>query len=107
MKNLQGFEEVAELFIDEDGQKIKPRKSQVEDYEVFNFLEKELKRLTKIDHFFRDQYHIIKQYSQTKTLIYEEQVELDRTKSEFVMKISEEDSYFMDNMNHMFMSVFR
>ena len=104
-KDLQGFDEIVDL-ITED-QQSKPTRIQVEDYEVFNYLEKELQRLEKLDNFFRNQIPLLDEKPQTKNLLDLERLELDRVKQMFLKKVSAPDSQFLNNMDIMFQTVFK
>ncbi|MAF77432.1 MAG: hypothetical protein CME60_04665 [Halobacteriovoraceae bacterium] len=101
-KELEGFEEVLDL-IDNNGVEVKTRKkeAQIEDYEIYDFLEKEVSRLEKLDQFFSVQMPLEKKYPQTKGLIQREMVELHLLKEEIIENSSESFSgltHFLDHL---------
>lgn len=100
-KDLEGFEEALDL-IGEKGSKVRNEKDlQIEDYEIFDFLEKEILRLEKIDNFFTTHLPIDKRYSQTNKLIEKEHSEVALLREELVEKLSREGSeldQFMANL---------
>jgi hypothetical protein len=92
-KDLEGFEEVFDL-MDNNGLEIKNKRKegQIEDYEIYDFLEKEVTRLEKLDQFFTVQMPLEKQYPQTKKLIEKETSELHLIKDELVGILSHKTS---------------
>lgn len=102
-RELEGFEEVLDL-IDKDGSvdvKASKKEIQIEDYEIYDFLEKEVTRLQKLDQFFTVQMPLEKKYSQTKGLIQKESAELLQVKDEIIDLISKPDSNlsnFLDDL---------
>lgn len=89
-KELEGFEEVLDL-IDNNGIEVKKSKNeiQIEDYEIYDFLEKEVTRLDKLDQFFSVQMPIEKKYSQTRALIRKENQDIQILKEEILDNTSE------------------
>ena len=101
-KELEGFEEVMDL-INTNGVEVKISKkdAQIEDYEIYDFLEKEEGRLERLDRFFTVQMPIERKYSQTKALIKKESEEMHLIKDEIIEKISHPSSRlcdFLDNL---------
>lgn len=102
-KELEGFEDVLDL-IDKDSNldvKTSKKEIQIEDYEIYDFLEKEVSRLQKLDQFFTVQMPLEKKYSQTKGLIQKESVQLHAVKDEIIEIISKADSNlsnFLDDL---------
>ncbi len=96
-KELEGFQDVMDL-IDGNGieLKVSKKEAQIEDYEIYDFLEKEITRLEKLDRFFTVQMPIEKQYSQTKPLIQKESEEMHLIKDEIIEKISHPSSRLCD-----------
>ena len=88
-KELEGFEDVFDL-IDKVGVQVKTKKKevQIEDYEIYDFLEKEVTRLEKLDQFFTVQMPLEKKYHQTRGLIQKESTELHLIKDELIDKVS-------------------
>jgi tRNA uridine 5-carbamoylmethylation protein Kti12 len=107
MNDLQGFEEIVDLVTGEKTELIQPRRNDNEDYELFNYLEKEIKRLEKIDHYFRHSLEVVNRHSQTKALLDHELTDLDRVKQAFINEVTSDKSQFLANMDAMFTSVFR
>ena len=103
---LKGFEEVLDLVTGEDTVLVKQKRNQVEDYEIYNFLEKEIKRLEKIDTFFREQVPILENKSAVDGMLDYERVSLDETKLEFIHLMKDKDSQFLANMDRLFASIF-
>ena len=106
-QNLAGFEEILDLVTGEETELVQPRKNQIEDYEVFNYLEKEIQRLEKTDHFIRHQIPILKNTPVIDSTLDNEQVFLDKVKQSFINKISEKDSQFFNNMDRIFTNIFK
>lgn len=91
-KELEGFEEVLDL-IDANKAEIKSDKNQqIEDYEIYDFLEKENLRLEKLDHFFTTHLPIDKRYSQTKKLIEKEKKDVTLLREELIQEFIKSDS---------------
>ncbi len=101
-RELEGFEDVLDL-IDNNGVEVKTSKkdAQIEDYEIYDFLEKEVARLEKIDQFFTVQMPLEKKYSQTKGLINKETAAVQDIKDEIIEIISKEDSNLAQFLNHL------
>lgn len=106
-ENLKGFEEILDLVTGEETELVQPRKNQIEDYEVFNFLEKEIQRLEKTDHFIRHQIAILKETPVVDSTLDNEKIFLDKTKQKFIEKVSEADSQFYQNMDKVFTNIFK
>ncbi len=101
-RELEGFEDVLDL-IDNNGVEVKVNKkeAQIEDYEIYDFLEKEVARLEKVDQFFTVQMPLEKKYSQTKGLIKKEGADLYIIKDEIITMSSRIDSNlsnFLDDL---------
>ena len=106
-KNLAGFEEILDLVTGEETELVQPRKSQIEDYELFNYLEKEIQRLEKADHFIRHQIPILRDTPVIDHTLDDEQVLLDKIKRRFIDKVSESESQFISNMDKIFTNIFK
>jgi len=104
--DLKGFEEVFDLLSEDDSGPNKPKRNQVEDYEIYNYLEKEIKRLEKIDTFFRHLIPLIKEKPTVDGLIDHEKILLYDKKEEFIKKMGLPDGQFMVNMDRLFSSIF-
>jgi hypothetical protein len=105
--NLAGFEEILDLVTGEETELVQPRKNQIEDYEVFNYLEKEIQRLEKTDHFIRHQIPILRDTPVIDNVLDNELVFLDKIKQRFISKVSESDSQFFINMDKIFTNIFK
>ena len=104
---LAGFEEVLDL-VGKDGTQIRTTKkeAQIEDYEIYDFLEKENARLEKLDQFFTTQMPLIKKYPQTEGLIKKEYDETNLIKDELITKLQREDSPLFHFLNQVFKNSF-
>ncbi len=100
-KELEGFEDALDLIAEKGSEINNEKELQFEDYEIFDFLEKEILRLEKIDNFFTTHLPIDKRYSQTQKLIEKEHSEAALLREEIVEKMMREDSslnHFMANL---------
>lgn len=106
-QDLKGFEEVMDLVgIDARKSSKNVKDNQIEDYEIYDFLEKENLRLEKIDRFFSTQIPLEKQYSQTKKLIKKEIGEVNMIKDELTMKMMSSQSDFHQFIQDLFSKTF-
>jgi len=94
-EDLTGFEDALDL-INKDKNHIEVtgnrKERQIEDYQIYDFLEKEIARLEKLDQFFTIQMPLEKKYSQTRKLIKKESAQLHVVKDEIIELISHNDS---------------
>lgn len=105
-KELEGFQEVLDLVnIDKEKATIEVNNNKkdmpIEDYQIYDFLEKEVARLEKLDQFFTVQMPLEKKYSQTKKLIQKESSELSVIKDEIIELTSQNESNlynFLDDL---------
>lgn len=101
-KELEGFEDALDL-IGADGPEIKNQKDhQIEDYEIYDFLEKENLRLEKLDRFFTTHIPLDRKYSQTEKLIQKEQDAIGMLREDILDEIQREDNVFQDFMKTLF-----
>lgn len=105
-KDLEGFEEALDLIADKGTEVRNEKDLQIEDYEIFDFLEKEILRLEKIDNFFTTHLPIDKRYSQTKKLIEKEHSEAALLREELIEKLVREDSGLDRFIANLFAKVF-
>ncbi len=108
-QELEGFEDVLDLVgLDKSAFKKSARisDSQIEDYEIYDFLEKENLRLEKIDRFFNTQIPIDKEYDQTKRLIKREIGEVKEIKDELALKLMEPNSDFLNFLGKLYDKAF-
>ena len=92
-KELEGFEEALDLINSSESEiKKNDKNQQIEDYEIYDFLEKENLRLEKLDHFFTTHLPIDKVYSQTKKLIEKEKKDVTLLREELVQEFIKSDS---------------
>jgi|GEM_PF-1746948 len=92
-KELEGFEEALDL-IGESGTEIRNqnKETQIEDYEIYDFLEKEIVRLEKLDQFFTTQIPLDRKYSQSQKLLEKERDATAMIKEELIEKLLRSDS---------------
>jgi hypothetical protein len=105
--DLKGFEEVMDLVgLDPKKGPKNVKDSQIEDYEIYDFLEKENLRLEKIDRFFNTQIPLEQKYSQTKKLIKEEIGQVNMIKDELTIKMMSPQSDFYLFMEQLYQKAF-
>ncbi|MCR9205880.1 MAG: hypothetical protein NXH75_14950 [Halobacteriovoraceae bacterium] len=105
-KELEGFEDALDL-IGADGPEIKQQKDhQIEDYEIYDFLEKENLRLEKLDHFFTTHIPLDRKYSQTEKLINKEKEVIGMLREDILDEIQREDNIFQDFMKSMYQKAY-
>jgi hypothetical protein len=97
LKLLEGFESIFDLMdesIDDEGKKIgKITDDRHEDnYELYNFLETELARLTRIHSLLTQKLDNLSQYSQSQQLAEKQLLQIKRAKTELAKKFSHPDS---------------
>lgn len=105
-KDLEGFEDALDLIADKTTEVKNEKDIQIEDYEIFDFLEKEILRLEKIDHFFTTHLPIDKRYSQTQKLIEKEHSEAALLREELAEKMAREDSGLNQFISNLFAKAF-
>lgn len=106
-QQLKGFEEVMDLVgLDPASNSKALKDNQIEDYEIYDFLEKENQRLEKLDRFFSTQIPLEKKYSQTKGLIKKEISEVGMIKDELTMKLMHPTSDFQEFMDELYKKAF-
>ena len=105
-KDLEGFEDVLDLIGEKDAEIRSEKDLQIEDYEIFDFLEKEILRLEKADSFFTTHLPIDKRYSQTKKLIEKERGDVALLREELIDDIKREDSSLCQFLSNLFSKSF-
>lgn len=105
-KDLEGFEDVLDLIGEKDAEIKSEKDLQIEDYEIFDFLEKETMRLEKADNFFSTHLPIDKKYSQTDKLIEKELGEVALLREELIDTIKREDSGLNQFISNLFSKSF-
>lgn len=110
LRELKGFEEVLDLIGQEGSEFTSPtetkRKGDLEDYEIFNFLEKESSRLSKIDELINKKIATIKRYPQQEILLEKQEEEKNFLKDELTHRLMEVDSQLHHKYAKWFNSVF-
>jgi hypothetical protein len=105
--DLKGFEEVLDLVgMDPAKAQKNINEGQIEDYEIYDFLEKENIRLEKLDRFFNTQIPIEKKYGQTRKLIKKEIGEVNLIKDELTMKLMHPQSDFQNFLTELYKKAF-
>ncbi len=105
-KDLEGFEEIFDLIGEENTEIRSEKEIQIEDYEIFDFLEKETLRLEKIDHFFTTHLPIDKRYSQTNKLIEKEKGDVALLREELIDELRREGSGLYQFISNLFAKSF-
>lgn len=105
-KDLEGFEDVLDLIGEKDAEIRSDKELQIEDYEIFDFLEKEILRLEKADAFFTTHLPIDKKHSQTKKLIEKEKGDVALLREELIDEIKREDSGLCQFLSNLFTKSF-
>ena len=108
VKELEGFEEVMDLVGQEgnDFASPKERKGALEDYEIFDFLEKESERLSKLDELFNKKMATIKSYPQLEKLVKKQEEEKNLIKDELSGRLMFENSPLHEKLGLWFDKVF-
>ena len=108
IKELKGFEDVIDLIDSEGKQYIGAKKDKgiLEDYEIFDFLEKEYQRLGKLDELFSKKISILQKYPQLPKLVHKQKYAKDEAKSELTFLIMDENGPFIANLTHWFNTAF-
>jgi hypothetical protein len=105
-KDLEGFEDALDL-IGADGPELKKEKDhQIEDYEIYDFLEKENLRLEKLDRFFTTHIPLDKKYSQTERLIKKEQDAIGMLREDILDEIQREDNIFQEFLKGLYQKAY-
>lgn len=100
-KELEGFEEALDL-INANGPELKNKETQIEDYEIYDFLEKENLRLEKLDKFFTTHIPLDKKYSQTEKLILKESEHIALLREDIIDELKRDDNPFQEFMKNLF-----
>lgn len=104
-KDLEGFEEILDL-IGEKGPEIRDKDQQIEDYEIYDFLEKENLRLEKLDQFFSTHLPLSKTHSQTAKLIEKEMEEIGLLREEIIDELERDESYINEFLKDLYIKAF-
>lgn len=103
MKELQGFEDVIDLLFDDkriiSNQEARANKDDT--FEIYSFLEKELRRLQHLDRFFSTQMRTHEFYSQTSELCERQSDKLSSNRDELIGKLIVEDSPLHHNLEEL------
>lgn len=112
MDQLQGFEHVVDLLIDENEKKEKEKTEKIrakhgDSYELYNFLELENNRLNKLDQLFSYKAHNIIHYSQIAKLKKIQQNNLIKEKRKLLEKLLTQKSPYLANLEYFFNQSFK
>ena len=107
LKELQGFEEVFEDYIENESQKDAERKKKdlikdLDNYELQRFLELENERLTKLENFLTKKIPIKVNFSQEEKLLQIQTEKKEKLKDELILEMMVFDSAFMRNLSLIF-----
>lgn len=87
-KDELGLESLADLFPEQKGKKpYQKDPDAIQDYEIYNFLEVENKRLEKIDLFYGSQINTLKRFFQVPTLIDKQKEEAFDLRKELLEEV--------------------
>ena len=111
-KELKGFEEVVDLVIeDSDRKEIERSKKDIEKrgdlHELYNFLEHEKTRLSRIDSFFSSKVDNLGENAQTQVLIKRQYSRIEQAKETLLPKLSQTDSSLQKQLRQIFNSAFK
>ena len=112
MVDLKGFEDVIDVFLEEqeviesDKSKISFEKSH-DNYSIYDFLDLERKRLCEVENFFSIKIPNMNIHNQTKLLIKNQVEKKTFMKDDIVRRIKAEDSSFINQMRQIFDQAFK
>lgn len=105
-EDLQGFEEVYDLY-EEEREKKRSNERYHNPHELLNFLEKEHQRLEKIDVFFSDKATNLITHPTTESLCEVQQENIERIQDDLWHDLKKPNSIFLKNLNFLFNKVFK
>lgn len=111
-KDLKGFEEVIDLVI-EDGERkeLERSKKEIEKHgdlhELYNFLENEKSRLSRIDSFFSSKIDNLGGNAQTKSLTKKQFLKIEQLKKTLLPKLVHSESVLQKQLRQIFNSAFK
>lgn len=105
-ENLQGFEEVFDLYEDEKEKK-RSNERYHNPHEILNFLEKENQRLEKIDVFFSDKATNLITHPTTENLCVAQTENIQRIQDDLWHDLKKPNSIYLKNLNLLFNNVFK
>ena len=108
MKELDGFEEVFDLF---DGAEFKegtidPRSGD-DTFELYHFLENENKRLQLLDHLYSSKISTLRRHPQSALLLKEQKAKKAQILNQLIPKVASHDSAFNEEMERLFNKAYR
>tara|TARA_R110000868_G_scaffold411568_1_gene705391 strand:- start:3325 stop:3714 length:390 start_codon:yes stop_codon:yes gene_type:complete len=108
MKELDGFEEVFDLFEGTEFKEgsIDPRSGD-DTFELYNFLENENMRLQLLDHLYSAKIKTLQKYPQSEKLTVEQHKKKFQILSQLVPLVSSHDSAFNEEMERLFNKAYR
>lgn len=108
MKELDGFEEVFDLFEGTELKegKIDPRSGD-DTFELYNFLENENKRLQLLDQLYTSKIKTLKRHPQSAKLCKEQAIKKQQLLDQLVPYVASHDSAFNEEMERLFNKAYR
>lgn len=109
MKELDGFEEVFDLFESSTEFKegtIDPRSGD-DTFELYNFLENENKRLHLLDQLYSSKIKTLKRHPQSAKLLKEQLLKKQQLLNQLIPQVASHDSAFNEEMERLFNKAYR
>lgn len=109
MKELDGFEEVFDLFESSTEFKegpIDPRSGD-DTFELYNFLENENKRLQLLDQLYSSKIKTLKRHPQSAKLLKEQELKKQQLLNQLIPLVASHDSAFNEEMERLFNKAYR
>ena len=110
-KDIEGFEEIMDLVLDEEEQlQVEQKRKELEKYndtyKLYNFLENEVKRLEKVSQFFGTKLKNYKEFNQTKHIAKKQETICSETKKDLLSHVVVKDSHLNKRLETLFNSLF-
>lgn len=111
IKDIEGFEEIMDLVLDEEEQiqaehKRKELEKYNDTYKLYNFLENEVSRLEKMSQFFGTKLNNYKKFNQTRYISRKQETICSEAKKKLLKKIILNDSHLNKQLEILFNSLF-
>jgi hypothetical protein len=106
-KELEGFEEVLDLVYGKDTQVVaRSRRDLTEDYQIYDFLEKENHRLQKLDRLYSDILKTEQRFSQIEKLLIEQEENLAVSRDTLSKVLNDKNSPMNSQLQKIFDTAF-
>jgi hypothetical protein len=106
LKDLEGFEDVLDLVNIDKAEVHKRDTRPAQNFEIYDFLERESVRLKKLDQFFSNKVPILEEHGQYTSLIEQQKVVRNDLQKELCQKVKDENSAFQQFMSSRFNKFF-